>query len=107
MTNRKFSVAVAALLLGTHLGSPTIAAISEQDIGLVEAYVANGQAEELLAFLEMNPELLALQGALGDALRAFSENPSAQALQAVAALAASGQSLSALATTGQVGASIY
>jgi len=107
MINRKFSVAVAALLLGAQLGSPSAAAISEQDIELVETYVANGQVTELLTFLELHPDLLNMQGALGDALRAFEDDPSAQSLQAVAALAAGGQSLSALVTEGEVGPSIY
>jgi hypothetical protein len=107
MINRKFSVAMAALLLGAQLASPSAASISEQDVALVETYVANGQVAELLEFLVLHPELLDMQGTLGDALRAFDANPSAQSLEAVAALTASGQSLSTLLAKGHVGASIY
>lgn len=106
MNTRKFSVAVAALLLGMQIGSPASAAISEADIALIEAYVMNGQIEELLVLLQLNPELLALAGALGDALRSFYANPSQATLVAVAQMA-DGQIAVALKAAINPGASIY
>lgn len=87
MNTRRLSVAMAAVLLGIQFGSPSLAALNEQDVAMVEAYVANGQVEELLALLAANPELLALSGSLGDALRAFAASPSLSALVAVSMVA--------------------
>ena len=84
MNTRKLSVAVAAMLLGLQVGSPTLAAVTERDLALVESYVLNGQVEELAAILVANPELLQLSGTLGDALRTFIAAPSLATLQAVA-----------------------
>lgn len=87
MNSRKLSVAMAAMLLGLQFGSPTLAAISEQELTLVEAYVLNGQVEELMALLAANPELLQLSGALGDALRSFAAAPTMASLQSIAVMA--------------------
>ena len=84
MNTRKLSVAMAAMLLGLQVGSPSLAAVTEGDLVLVESYVLNGQVEELAAILVANPELLQLSGVLGDALRAFIAAPSLATLQAVA-----------------------
>ncbi|WMT92617.1 hypothetical protein [Pelagibacterium sp. H642] len=86
MKNRKLSIAVAALLLGLQLGSPVSAQVTEDELTLVELYVANEQVEELALLLETNPELLELPGSLGDALRAFWAAPSLASLQLVAQL---------------------
>lgn len=84
MNGRRFSVAVAALLLGLQFGSPVSAQVTEAQLALVETYVANGQIEELLLLLQANPELLELPGILGDALRAFAFDPSAATFERVA-----------------------
>lgn len=86
MNGRKLSVAVAALLLGLQFGSPVSAQVTEDELALVESYVANEQVDELLLLIEANPELLELPGALGDALRAFADNPSLETLRLVALL---------------------
>ena len=106
MNTRKFSVAMAALLLGMQLGSPASAAISEADIALIEAYVMNGQVEELVLLLQLNPELLELSGALGDALRSFAASPSSATLVAVAQMS-NGQIAVALKAAYNSGPSIY
>lgn len=108
MNTRKLSVAMAALLLGIQFGSPTLAALSERDIALVEAYVASGQVEELMALLAANPELLELAGALGEALRAFAAAPSPTALAALAVVANGQVAVAIKAAYAQTpGASIY
>jgi hypothetical protein len=86
MNGRKLSVALAALLLGLQLGSPISAQVTQEELVLVEVYVANEQVDELLLLLNANPELLELSGALGDALRAFARNPSLATLRLVALL---------------------
>lgn len=108
MNTRKLSVAMAALLLGAQLGSPTAAAVTEEDLVLVEVYVLNGRVEELLALLAANPELLTLGGVLGDALRLFAADPSLETLLLVAQLT-NGQIAVALkaAIEGTAGTSIY
>ena len=108
MNTHKFSVAMAAVLLGLQFGSPTVAAVSEAQLQTVEDLVVNGQVEELMAFLAQYPDLLDLTGALGDALRAFVAEPSLASLQAVAGLTEGGITVAmTTAKDPQVGTSIY
>lgn len=107
MDTRKFTVAMAAILLGMQFGSPTAAAVGEEDLRIVQDYVLNGQVEELLAYLAEHPELLELAGALGDALRAFTADPSLASLQAVAELAGGDITVAMTAKDPQLGTSIY
>lgn len=86
MISRRLSVAVAALLLGLQLGSSVSAQVTEDELALVETYVANEQVDDLLLLLQANPELLELPGALGEALRAFWANPTLATLRLVAQL---------------------
>ena len=105
MNTRNLSVAIAAMLLGLQFGSPTLAAVTEEDLVLVETYILNGQVEELAAILAANPELLLLSGTLGDALRLFAAAPSLATLQAVA-LVTNGQIAVALQAAADPGVAL-
>ena len=85
---------------------PAAGPVTEADIALIEAYVMNGQVEELMMLLQLNPELLALSGSLGDALRAFAANPSAATLVAVAQMS-NGQIAVAMKAAINTGTSVY
>lgn len=80
MNNRKFQVAVAALLLGSQLATPAAAALSRSDLQSIETYVEAGQVEAMRDFLADHPEVLELRGAIGGALKAFEAHPNAKSL---------------------------
>ena len=86
MRTKRLGVAIAAMLLGLQIGSVSTAAVSQSDLLAVESMVEAGQVSELLAFLTANPDLLLLAGTLGDALRAFVEQPTTANLNQIAGL---------------------
>ena len=86
MRTKRLGVAIAAMLLGLQIGSVSTAAVSQSDLLAVESMVEAGQVSELLAFLMANPDLLELAGTLGDALRAFVEQPMTSSLNQIAGL---------------------
>lgn len=73
--NKKFSVAVAAILLGSQLASTAAAALTHSDLDRIEIIVQSGDVQAMLEFLELHPELLQIKGALGAAIKAFLANP--------------------------------
>jgi len=107
MRHGRLSVAIAAAILGVHIASSAIGSVTESDIMALETAIAFGDAETLIAFLNAHPELLQLQGALGDALRAFDANPSAQTLNGLSDLSSASFRVATAASIDQSGDSIY
>ena len=107
MKVNKLSVTLAALVLGVQLGSPVAASISAVDMSKVEQVIAGGDTEGLLALLALYPELLSIEGVLGDALRAFASNPTEAALTAIASQTGGNISVALKDAMNKSGASIY
>ena len=86
MRTKKLGVAIAAMLLGMQIGSVSTAAVTQSDLMTVERMVDAGQVAQLLEFLMANPDLLTLAGTLGDAMRAFAEQPTTASLNEISGL---------------------
>ena len=107
MKINKLSVTLAALVLGVQLGSPVAASVSAVDLDKVEQVIAAGDIEGLLALLALYPELLSIEGVLGDALRAFAADPTEAALAAIASQTGGDISVALTDAMNKSGASIY
>ncbi len=107
MKVNKLSVTLAALVLGVQLGSPVAASISAVDMDKVEQVIAAGDTEGLLALIALYPELLSIEGVVGDAIRAFAANPSEAALAAIAAQSGGDLSVALTRAMSKSGTSIY
>ena len=107
MKFNKLSVTLAALVLGVQLGSPVAASISAVDMDQVEQVIAAGDTEGLLALIALHPELLSIEGVVGDAIRAFSANPSEAALAAIATQSGGDLSVALTHAMSKSGTSIY
>lgn len=107
MKINKLSVTLAALVLGVQLGSPVSASISAIDMGKVEQVIAAGDVEGLVALLALYPELLSIEGVVGDAIRAFAANPSEAALTAIASQTGGDIAVALTDVMNASGASIY
>lgn len=86
MRTKRLGVAMAAMLLGMQIGSVSTAAITQSDLMAVQSLVDAGQVAELQGFLMANPDLLDLAGIFGDALRAFTQQPTMASLNEISGL---------------------
>jgi len=72
MKRRKFASSISALILAAQLGSPLAAAEpTVEQLGRIEAYLADNDVAGLRAYLDRNPELLEGDTEMARLLREF------------------------------------